>query len=387
MPEQKKRKRARAKAAAATAAPTTAAKPDAAKPKQQKKAPSAAEYLRRLKATAGSGPDGYSMFDADDVPQIKEFLPSGVLAIDKLLGLSKGGWPVGGICEVAAWEHVAKSVILDQSIAHCQRIDGIACLLDTEKGRTQAWSRLLGVDASKLILARQADTLEQAFAEVERIISVQEQISAAHKGVLPPMLLAWDSLGGMPSKAELEGAPDDHHMAVAAKVIKMNFRRLVQRLAKARIALVFTNHFYNKIGGYGGGLETYGGGGIKYYTHARLWLSKPGQIEIGGEVIGHIVRVRAKKNRVLGERVGPYDTAMVYGAGIDNSYSLHEWGLDAKQQDGAPWIERHGQWFRLRMPGTGELVAYQRKFLGLGEILTARPDVYVAMAAAYLEAP
>lgn len=348
--------------------------------------PDAAEYLRLLRGLKGVGEDDYAMFADDAVPTITEFIPTGSLAIDKLINGAKGGWPIGGISECAAWEHVGKSTLLDQSIAHCQRMGGIAFLIDSEKGRDREWTELLGVDASKVI-TYQAATLEDAFLGIEQALSVQATIRddlVKKKMEPPPMLIVWDSLGGTPSKAELEGEPDDKHMAVAARVIKMNFRRLTQRLASLRCALVFSNHFYNKIGGYGG-LETYGGSGVKYHTDVRLWLTKPEKLKIGEQEIGHVIRASGKKNRISGQR-GPVDTALIYGAGVDNAYTLFEWGRTAKNRDGQAWIVRNGAWYWVYPPGE-DPISFQRLSLGLGEVFTSRSDVYQAMATQYLEAP
>lgn len=348
--------------------------------------PGAGEYLRRLKALKGVADDAYAMFSSDTVPTITEFIPTGSLAIDKLIGGSNGGWPVGGISECAAWEHVGKSTLLDQSMAHCQRMGGVAFLIDSEKGRDREWTALLGVTLDDVI-TYQASTLEDAFLGIDQALGVQESIMGdllKSKQRPPPMLIVWDSLGGTPSKAELEGDPDDKHMAVAARVIKMNFRRLTQRLARLRCALVFTNHFYQKIGGYGG-LETYGGSGVKYHTDIRIWLTKPEKLKIGEDVVGHVLRASPKKNRVSGTKA-PVDTALIYGAGVDNTYTLFKWGLENRQSDGQAWIARSGAWFWLYPPGK-EPISFQRQFLGLGEVFTAQPHVYAEMAAAYLRSP
>ena len=351
----------------------------------KQKLPGADDYLRRLRAIKGVETDDYTMFDDDEVPTITEFIPTGVLAIDKLIGGANGGWPIGGISECAAFEHVGKSSILDQSIAQCQRMGGVACLIDSEKGRDRTWTALLGVDAAKLIVAP-AGTLEDAFTQIERMLGVQEAVKAELKNSKPPpMLIVWDSLGGMPSKAELVGEADDKHMAVAAKVIKMNFRRLTQRLSKLRCALVFTNHFYNKIGMYGGGIEAYGGSGPKYHTDVRIWMFRSNKLEIGNKVVGHAIKITPKKNRVSGTK-DPVEAGLIYGAGVDNSYSLFEWGLIAQQENGQPWIMRSGQWYWLYPPGY-EPISFQRKFLGLGEVLTANPEVYKMMATSYLSSP
>lgn len=347
------------------------------KPRRVEKMPGPEEYLRRLRSLKGA-PD-FAMFSDELVPHISEFLPTGSLAIDKLINWENGGWPIGGLSECASWEHVGKSTLLDQSLAHCQRMGGISVLIDSERGRDKKWTELLGVDRDKLIV-RPALTLEDAFDAMDSVLLVQEGLMK--HGKVPPMLIVWDSLGGTPSKAEAEGGPDDQHMAIAARVVKMNFRRVTQRLASLRCALVFANHFYSKIGGYGGGLETYGGSGVKYHTSMRVWLTRPEQLKIGERVVGHVIRANGKKNRISGSR-DSMDTALIYGAGIDNTYTLFKWGMTASNSSGHPWIVKSGAWFWL-YPSSGDPISFQQQFLGLSEILSDRKDIYQEMAAGYL---
>ena len=110
--------------------------------------PSAADYIRMLK-------DGKrTVASADSFPKVtkrlisSESIPTGSLALDRLLG---GGWPVGGIIEVASQTHVGKSTLLDQSMAHCQRMGGVASLIDMERARSVEYTKTLGVDVPKLI--------------------------------------------------------------------------------------------------------------------------------------------------------------------------------------------------------------------------------------------
>lgn len=359
----------------------------ATKKKMKKKsaasrAPGAADYLKVWRGLKGVEEDDVSMFSDDIVPTITEFIPTGSLAIDKLIKRpgESGGWPIGGISECAAWEHVGKSTLLDQSIAQCQRMGGIAVLIDSEKGRDREWTEMLGVDTDQLI-TYQAQTLEASFEGIETACSIQEQMMTKLGAPPPPMLIVQDSLGGTPSRAELEGAPDDAHMAVAARVIKMNFRRLTQRLCRLRVAYVFANHFYNSIGGRGG-LVTYGGSGVRYHTDLRIWLKRPEQLKIGDGVVGHVIRADPKKNRISGSK-DAVDTALVYGAGVDNAYTLFKWGQGYPNEEGNVWIKRSGAWYWLYPPGE-DAISFQRQFLGLGELFQQRPDIYQNMAAQYL---
>ena len=103
------------------------------------------------------------------------------------------------------------------------------------------------------------------------------------------MFIGWDSVAGTQTEAEKKGSASDAHVASAAKVIRLNMRRLKPRLAKARAVLVFANQFYSGIGAFSS-LSTYGGGGIRYGADQRIWLSRVEQLKQGEHVIGHLIK-------------------------------------------------------------------------------------------------
>lgn len=346
-------------------------------PKRTKR-PKAADYLTDLRAMKGVDKEDYAFFD-DPLAwtaNVDEWLPTGSLAIDQLTG---GGWPVGRIVEVAAWEGVGKSTLVDQSIAMAQRQGAVAVLIDTERSRDRSYMQALGVDTSKLIV-HDVETVEDSFAGIDRVLALQE--SYIEKGEdAPPMLIVWDSLAATPTSAEREGASDDSHVAEAAKWVKQNLRRLCTRVSKARASLVITNQFYQTIGPFST-LRTYGGGGPRYYTSIRLFLTRKGQLKAGDRVVGHVIEAALKKTRV-GPPRQPTSLGLIYGAGIHNAFTLYEWG---QQHGAAPdhrWIKRAGAWTYLVLPD-GSQEPFQGTFIGLAELLSQRPDVYQQMAESYL---
>lgn len=380
--KKKARKKARVSKAPAQAAPAQAAPrvPGRKKSTRKKGEAKPSEYLKAVQALETKGDEfHFDTFTSDAVETtIKEFVSTGNLELDRVMG---GGWPVGGISECRGYEGVGKSVVLDQSFAQAQRNGFVTVFLDSEKSRDAAWTKTLGVDPAKLI-ATPVDCIEDALDAVDRLLTVQEAL--VEDGRAKPMLIGWDSLGATPPRVELEGAADDAHVAVAARRIKQGFRRLTQRLYRARVAFVFANHVYRLIGPFGGGLQSSGGSGVRFHTHVRLDCARTGQITLGSdrEVVGHTIKVRTVKNRVIGVQPA-VEVGLIYGAGIDNSYTLFEWGVKKDVR----WIQKGSQgWYYLYDPWNPEqLINFKRKWLGLGAILTERADIYQAMVNGFLE--
>lgn len=362
----------------------------AGKSKKQAKVslPGAEDYLRQLRSMKGSKESAsFSMYSEELVTNsVEEFVSSGSLGVDRLTG---GGWPIGRIAECAAWESVGKSTLLDQSLAQVQRIGGIAALIDSEKARDEKYTSSLGVDIEKLLMA-EAVTIEDGFEAIEKMVSVQEsvvrELKKKHRKntpLPPPMLIVWDSLGGTPTRAELEGEAGDSHVSVAARNIKLNMRRLTQKIARLRISLIFANQFYETIGGFGG-KKSYGGGAIRYYPSVRLWLARTGTLTMGGDnrLMGHTVKAELKKTRI-GKPRKPQELGLIYGAGFDNAYTLFEWGKGAGNETHPKWIVQSGPHYWVYPPGE-EPIWFQSKYIGLGQLFAERPDVYSLMARQYL---
>jgi recombination protein RecA len=363
--------------------------------------PKAKDYVKALKAMKGVDEGDFAIFDDPLawVATVEEWLPTGSLAVDRLLG---GGYPLGRIVEVAAWEGVGKSTLLDQSIAMTQRLGGVACLIDTEQARDERYMHALGVDTTQLIVRSQSNegmplTMEDTFESIERMLSLQEQFIKDAKGSteVPPMLIVWDSVAGTPSRHEAKGnAGDAAKPGDAASTMRSSFRRIAQRVARARTCLVFANQFYQSIGGPFSTLNTYGGGGVKYYASVRLWLTRKGSLKKGDEAIGHIIEAKLKKTRVNRPRP-PAELGLIYGAGIHNAYTLFEWGKTAGVSPVHKWVTTRGSWSyvmipeALRLPKDDpdykEYEAFQGTYMGFAEILSQNPVVYQAMALQYAD--
>jgi recombination protein RecA len=354
--------------------------PSKKKPKAngKTKAPTAKDYLRDLKKMKDKGEPDWGMLSEDIfATAVKERVPTGSLAVDQLIG---GGWPVGRIVEVASWEGVGKSTLLDQSMAEVQRMGGVAALIDSEQCRDEKYTERLGVNVDEL-LVHPAGTIEECFAGIDKLLDLQEKVKADHKGEPPVMFIVWDSIGGTPTNEEKEGDADDRHVGSAARIIRQDLRRICARVANLRVVIVCANHFYRTIGPFAT-LKTYGGGGILYFTSLRVWLTNKGKLKVGDKAVGHVVEAKVKKTKI-GKPRPPVEAGLIWGSGIDNSYTLFEWGKKHGVNASHRWVTRHGSWFFLMRPdGTHE--NFQHGFAGFGAALQEHPDIYKQMAEQYL---
>ena len=75
-------------------------------------------------------------------------IPTGVAPIDFLL---KGGVPKGRFTELFGAYSTLKSYVGLRTIAECQKLGGVAAIIDTEHAYEPDWAESLGVDTESLI--------------------------------------------------------------------------------------------------------------------------------------------------------------------------------------------------------------------------------------------
>lgn len=307
--------------------------------------PMVGDLVRHMEAKYGPG-GAMTLDDADVLCHVTGYVSTQSVAVDGAIG--KPGIPLGRITELYGWEGSGKSSIVDHVLAECQQTGGIAALADTEEARDLKYSAQIGVAVPRLIVLP-ARSIEDVFGKVEEFVLGAKGIFArqrvaweaackeAKKKKHPPppepakrqLVIAWDSVGGTPTKAELEAGAGDTHMATAAKVIKQNLRRLAQFIAEEQIGLLAVNQVYTKIGAYGGEIA-YGGGGFPFHATLRMQVDRRGLVwwtkkdqEDHRPPVGQICSIKIQKNK-MAPPLKYRKFVILYGAGIDNTWNFFE---------------------------------------------------------------
>jgi recombination protein RecA len=282
------------------------------------------------------------VFSEDTVFNNIPVIPSGILSLDKALGI--GGFPQGRIVEIFGLESSGKSSICLQTIASAQKQGGLCAYVDVEHAFDASYARDLGINLSKLLFV-QPDSGEQALNTVERLI---ENMRGGD-------LIVVDSIAALVPQAELDGEMNDQQIGLQARLLSKAMRKLAGIISKSGVCLIFVNQLRQKVGVFFGNNEvTTGGNSLKYYSSIRLDVRKGALIKKNEVPVGNKIRIKVVKNK-LATPFSEVETDLIYGKAIPRELDILILALDQNI------IQKSGSWLMYdgKNIGQGEHNVYQ----------------------------
>lgn len=238
-----------------------------------------------------------------------------------------GGFPKGRVIEVYGPESAGKTSVVLHVIAEVQKAGGVAAFIDAEHALDPNYAATLGVIVDELTVM-QPNSGEQALDAVDKLIESRAVD-----------IIAVDSVSALVPEAELNGEIGDTHMGLQARMMSQAMRILAGKCAKSGIVLVFINQIREKIGVmYGSPETTSGGRALKFAASLRLDVRRKDEIKKGSELIGHEIKIKAKKNK-CGVPFREAIVKLMYATGFDKTDSVIEF---ANTND---IFQKEGNWF------------------------------------------
>src|SRR6185295_12556219 len=248
------------------------------------------------------------------------------------------GLPFGKVIEIFGEEQVGKTLFGLLCMAEAQKQGAICTFYDGEYATVNDSPRKLvpGLDLGAVVHPDVA-SLEDMFDSVEMQIDETTALLKKAKVDVPQFMLV-DSLPSYPLEEELSKRMDEGMAsAVAARVIRLAWRKLMRKIAHERVIVMFTNHETANIrhGWAPPGAKkwtTYGGTGGRFGASVRLRLQTAGFIKSGTNQVGVNVITTIFKNRF--ERpMTKIEYPIYWDRGIDNAAAMVRYMITQKALD------------------------------------------------------
>lgn len=261
-------------------------------------------------------------------------ISSGSLSLNKALGIN--GYPKGRIVEIYGAESSGKTTLCIHAIAECQKLGGIACIVDAEHAFDPEYAKSIGVNIDNLLIS-QPDCGEESLEIVDNLVKTNEVD-----------LIIIDSVAALIPRSELEGNMGDSSMGVQARLMSQAMRKLTAIINKTKTCVIFINQVRDKIGViYGSPEVTTGGKALKFAASIRLRIKRSSKLEKTGETYGNKTIVEVVKNKCA----APFKKAefdILYGVGID----YHGEILDLAVEQNV--IDKKGAWYKFDGENIGQ---------------------------------
>ena len=222
-----------------------------------------------------------------------------------------GGIPCGRVTMLSGIESSGKSLAALSIIKEAQKEGGIGYYIDGEFTFDPEWTQRLGVDLEKIIIS-QTNNAKEVFElllgkpkndkrkqAISGILTNEKLLQAGLKVVVI------DSVDSLVPPMEMDSEVGKANMALMARFLPPELRRLTPILSKTNIAVIAIMQARSVPGqSYGDALTVSGGRALKHAASVWIDLGIVGgsAITIGdkedGEKIGHKIRAKIRKNKV-----------------------------------------------------------------------------------------
>jgi recombination protein RecA len=278
------------------------------------------ELIESLKAGANA-----CYIDFANIPKDAPKIDSGSLAVNLAAGI--GGFPIGGMVEIAGEFSSGKTTLALACAAEIQKNGGVVLFVDFEHAFDPYYAQSLGVDTTSYenggkFVYLQPMTLEDGWNAIQKLVDTGEIT-----------LVIIDSVAAAVPRATVEGEAGISRIGLQAQLLSNEYNKLAGKCGRAGCTALLLNQIRTKIEQRGMQMivsqDTTGGHALKHYCLMRLWMKIVGKIEgpVGDDGEKNFIANKVRFQFIKNKRGKPYTSGVLiirYGIGIDNEMALLE---------------------------------------------------------------
>jgi recombination protein RecA len=228
-------------------------------------------------------------------------------------------------------------------LASCQRIGGLAILIDSEYAYDPYRASTIGLDIETTIVL-QPVSLEDAFNQIEKAI---ETIREEDPDI--PVMIAIDSVAGLPTEAESKAAfGDSMSWGSHARIVSLALRRITRKIADQKIAFVFVNQTKERTDvQFGDATTMIADNPISFHSCIILEATRMGVVGDTADPKGILTRIKVTKNKMAPPlKQISFDCLFSSGMDVGKSYGQAALMMGLAKKKGGGWLDINGQSIR-----------------------------------------
>jgi recombination protein RecA len=283
------------------------------------------DMVEALVAIGGEGTAQVLGSDAAAI-KIKGVISTQCPALDKAIG--RGGIPLSRLTILHGPEMSGKTTLCLHIVAETQRRGGIVVYIDKEYKLDPDYATAIGVDIKRLIISQPAH-LERAYEIIDGVAMLAKKWREM-SGVFVPVLAVVDSINSAITKAQFEGDFDDKFIAAQARVHSEHLPKVIPKISRESVALLFVAQNRSKIGKmFGDPDEISGGHAVRYYASLIIKVQSIGDVKEGDIKKAKKTLAECRKNQIAAP-FGKAEFEIRHGVGIDQMAGLIGQAIDLK---------------------------------------------------------
>jgi len=293
--------------------------------------------LEEILAAAGDESNAYVLGSNYAKMKVRGVIGTQLATVDAAMG--RGGIPLGRLTVLHGAESSGKTTLALHIVSETQSLGGVAVYIDKECKLDPDYAKQVGVDTDHLIIS-QPDDIERIFSFIDGITLRASKIREI-KGRRIPILIVLDSINPCKTKAQIEAGYGVEKIGDAAGAFSRYLPKVMPKVFKEDVALLFISQVRTKIGvAYGDKEEISGGWATKHHATIVAYVRRAtgSEKDEDGVKTAHNAIVDIRKNQIF----PPFRKAPVvvrYGQGFDKSRSL----IVQCERDGI--LTRSGAWY------------------------------------------